>query len=43
MLNLKTLSDRELIWYVVVHMVFVVSGVLLAWTDKLSGEAKSSH
>jgi len=24
-------------------MVFVVSGVLLAWTDKLSGEAKSSH
>ncbi len=43
MLNLRALSDRELIWYVVVHTVFVVSGLLLAWTDKLSGETKSSH
>jgi uncharacterized protein (TIGR00645 family) len=39
-MDLKNLTDRELIWYVVIHMVFVVSGILLAWTDKLSGEAK---
>ncbi len=43
MLNLRALSDRELIWYVVVHMVFVLSGLLLAWSDKLSGEAKANH
>jgi uncharacterized protein (TIGR00645 family) len=43
MLNLKALSDRELIWYVSVHLVFVGSGLLLAWTDKLSAETKSDH
>lgn len=43
MLNLKALSDRELAWYVTVHVVFVVSGLLLAWTDKLSGETKTDH
>ena len=39
-MDLKNLTDRELIWYVVIHMVFVISGILLAWTDKISGEAK---
>ncbi len=39
-MDLKNLSDRDLIWYVVIHMVFVVSGIMLAWTDKISGEAK---
>lgn len=43
MLNLKTLSDRELIWYVSVHLVFVGSGLLLAWTDRLSAENKTDH
>ena len=27
-------------WLVVIHMVFVVSGVFLALTDRISGEAK---
>lgn len=31
-------SDRELIWSVGIHVVFVVSGLLMAWTDKLTGE-----
>jgi len=33
-------SDRELAWLVGIHMAFVVSGVLLAWMDKLTA---SSH
>jgi uncharacterized protein (TIGR00645 family) len=37
----KTASDRELMWYVVIHVVFVVSSVLLALSDRLSGESKS--
>ena len=38
----KTASDRELMWYVIIHVVFVVSSVLLALSDRISGEAKSS-
>ncbi len=30
-------SDRELAWLVGIHMAFVISGVLLAWMDKLTG------
>ncbi|MDP3407456.1 TIGR00645 family protein [Bosea sp. (in: a-proteobacteria)] len=41
-MNVKGTSDRDLMWYVVVHVVFVVSGVLMAWTDRISGEAKAS-
>jgi uncharacterized protein (TIGR00645 family) len=37
----KTASDRELIWYVVIHVVFVVSSVLLALSDRISGETKA--
>ena len=40
----KTASDRDLMWYVVIHLVFVVSSVLLALSDRLGGEIKSkSH
>jgi uncharacterized membrane protein YqhA len=28
-------------WYVIIHVVFVVSSVLLAVSDRLSGEAKT--
>ena len=37
----KTASDRELMWYVIIHVVFVVSSVLLAVSDRLSGEART--
>ncbi|WP_284179264.1 TIGR00645 family protein [Rhabdaerophilum sp. SD176] len=40
-MNVKNISDRDLIWLVVIHMVFVGSGLLMALTDKISGEAKS--
>ena len=40
----KTASDRDLMWYVGIHLVFVVSSVLLALSDRLSGEIQSkSH
>ena len=39
----KTVTDRELMWYVIIHLVFVGSSVLLALSDRISGEAKSTH
>ena len=37
-MNIEHLSDRELGWSVGIHVTFVVSGVLLAVMDRLSGE-----
>jgi uncharacterized protein (TIGR00645 family) len=34
----KELSDRSLMWLVVIHVTFVVSGVLLALMDWLAGK-----
>ena len=31
-------GERELFWYVVVHVVFVVSSVLLALSDRIAGD-----
>jgi len=40
-MTVKTASDRDLMWYVIIHVVFVVSSVLLALSDRLSGDIKS--
>jgi uncharacterized protein (TIGR00645 family) len=37
-MSLKNISDRDLAWYVGIHMMFVVSGLFMAWTDRISGE-----
>lgn len=37
-MNVGKYSDRELIWLTIVHVVFVTSGVLMAWTDRISGD-----
>ncbi len=37
-MNVKSASDRDLMWYVAIHVVFVLSGLLMALTDKVSGE-----
>lgn len=42
-MNVKNTSDRDLAWMIGIHMVFVVSGLLMAWTDRLSGESKGAH
>ena len=35
-MNIKNVSDRDLMWYVVLHLVFVGSGLILALTDRIS-------
>jgi uncharacterized protein (TIGR00645 family) len=35
-MDVNKLSDRDLIWLVVIHMVFVGSGILLALTDRIA-------
>jgi uncharacterized protein (TIGR00645 family) len=40
-MSVSTVSDRDLFWLVVIHVVFVVSSVLLALSDRLSGGAES--
>ena len=37
-MNVKNISDRELSWLVGIHVVFVVSGLIMALTDKVSGD-----
>ena len=36
---IKTANDRDLMWYVAIHLVFVVSSVLLALSDRIAGES----
>ena len=39
-MNLEHVSDRVLAWSVGIHMAFVVSGLLLALMDRLSGSTE---
>jgi uncharacterized protein (TIGR00645 family) len=41
-MNIKNISDRDLMWYVGIHMMFVLSGVFMALTDKISGEGHAA-
>lgn len=36
-MNIKNVNQDELMWLVIIHMTFVVSGVLLALMDRLEG------
>jgi uncharacterized protein (TIGR00645 family) len=36
-MDVKKIPDRELFWYVVIHVVFVISSVLLALSDRIAG------
>jgi uncharacterized membrane protein YqhA len=40
-MNVSTTSATDLRWMVIIHMVFVLSGVLLAVMDWVSGLAKT--
>ena len=46
-MSVNTVSDRDLFWLVTIHVVFVVSGVLLALSDRIAGshghEAPAKH
>ena len=37
-MDMSEVSDRDITWSVVIHLVFVVSALLLALTDRLSGD-----
>jgi uncharacterized protein (TIGR00645 family) len=37
-MDISQTSDRDLKWSALIHVIFVVSGVLLALTDRLTGE-----
>ncbi len=39
----KSFNDRTLMWLVAIHMVFVLSGLVLAWTDVIGEGTKSKH
>ena len=43
-MNVRNTSDRDLMWYVVIHLVFVGSGLFLALTDRITeaGHAKGA-
>ncbi|HWK39189.1 MAG TPA: TIGR00645 family protein, partial [Hyphomicrobium sp.] len=36
-MSVNSVSDRDLFWLVTIHVVFVVSGVLLALSDRIAG------
>jgi len=39
-MNVGAMSDREMMWLLAIHVTFVVSGVMLALTDRLAGSSK---
>jgi uncharacterized protein (TIGR00645 family) len=41
-LDIKNVNDRDLSWQTGIHLVFVVSSLFLAWTDKISGHESSA-
>ena len=42
-MNVRNTSDRELMWLVIIHCVFVGSSVLLALSDRIAGHGVSRH
>lgn len=41
-MTINTVSDRDLFWLVIIHVVFVVSSVLLALSDRIAGSGHGS-
>lgn len=41
-MNVNKMSEHEIRWMVIIHLVFVVSGVLLALMDKIATSAKNA-
>ena len=39
-MNVGSLQEREIMWMVIIHLVFVVSGVLLALMDRIAVSSK---
>ena len=41
-MSINTVSERDIFWLVVIHVVFVVSSVLLALSDRIAGHGPSA-
>jgi uncharacterized protein (TIGR00645 family) len=41
-MSIKETPDRDLGWYVGIHLVFVISALMLAYTDRLEGQSHAS-
>ncbi len=39
-MNVSEVTDREVQWMIIIHLVFIVSGVMLALMDKIAVSAK---
>lgn len=39
-MNVGQMNKDDLLWLVIVHLTFVISGLLLAWMDHISGATK---
>jgi uncharacterized protein (TIGR00645 family) len=39
----KNFNEKTIIFLIVIHLVFVISSLLLAWTDMLGESSKSKH
>lgn len=39
---IKTISDRDLVWMIIIHVVFVASSVMLALSDRIAGSHDTS-
>lgn len=42
-MELKNVSDREIAWYVGLHVVFVISGLVFALTDRIGDGGHKPH
>lgn len=40
-MHVEEMSDREIMWMVIIHVVFIVSGVLLALMDRIAAGSKA--
>lgn len=39
-MDIKKYSEKEIMWMIIIHVVFVISGVLLALMDRISASTK---
>ncbi|MBC7769137.1 MAG: TIGR00645 family protein [Phycisphaerales bacterium] len=42
-MNLSTYTEQQLLWYVVIHLTFILSGVCIAAMDWIEGMAHKAH
>lgn len=40
-MDVDKISERQILWMVIIHLVFVVSGVLLAFMDRIAASTKA--